>query len=364
MKQLWMFLLVGLLLSTSCMATDAMSQQSQLAETDELYDALPDAASELLPESTPTAPGDFNEGLTSIGRSAAAAARQWLPEALRTMGLLLMVVLLCGLVSSVGSGSAKMILIVGVLALAGICTHGLESVFSIGRQTIDELQVFSAALMTTLTATAASTGAVTTAATLHAGTVFFLNLLLRLVTELLLPLVYGYLAAGAMATALGHETLRRVADLMKWVVTLCLKIVTTVFIAYLTISGVIGGSADGTAVKAMKLAISTAVPVVGSIISDASETVLVSAGLLKNAVGVFGILGLLAICAVPFARIGLQYLSLKLAAALAAVVDSVGLIKLLDILATAMGMVLAMTAVSALMTLFSCICVLRMVTPS
>ena len=100
---------------------------------------------------------------------------------------------------------------------------------------------------------------------------------------------------------------------------------------------------------------------VGSIISDASETVLVSAGLVKNAVGVFGMLGVLSICAVPFVRIGLRYLALKLAAALSGVVDTLGLSKLLDILSGAMGMVLAMTAVALLIMVFSCVCALRLV---
>ena len=90
---------------------------------------------------------------------------------------------------------------------------------------------------------------------------------------------------------------------------------------------------------------------------------LVSAGLLKNAVGVFGLLGLLAICVVPFTRIGLQYLSLKLASALSAVVDTNGLVKLIDALASAMGMVLAMTAVALLLTTFCCISAMRLVNP-
>ena len=46
---------------------------------------------------------------------------------------------------------------------------------------------------------------------------------------------------------------------------------------YLTASGAIAGSADAAAVKAAKMTISRAIPVVGGILSDAAETVLAGA---------------------------------------------------------------------------------------
>lgn len=347
-------------LSPACAAAEILPEQAEMAQTDQLEQALPDEAAALLPPVAKTEAGNFPQGLERIGQAALAALRRHLPQSMRTVGLLLGIVLLCSLVHTVGTGGAQTLRLAGALAIAAACTAGLQSVFAAGQETLDQLQVFSAALLTTLSASVAATGAVTTAAALHAGTAFFLNLLLRLVTSLLLPLVYGFVAAGTAAAALGNETLSRVAALLKWFVTLCLKAIATAFVAYLTLSGVVSGSADGTAVKALKLAVSTAVPVVGSIISDAAETVLVSAGMLKNAVGVFGLLGAFAICAVPFARIGLQYLGLKLSAALSAVVDSLGLTRLLDVMAAAMGMILAMTAVALLLAVFSCVCALRL----
>ena len=69
-----------------------------------------------------------------------------------------------------------------------------------------------------------------------------------------------------------------------------------------------------------KTAISGMIPVVGGIIAEASETVLAGAGLLKGAIGVFGLLGVLALCAYPFLQLGIQYLLYKLTAFLASVI--------------------------------------------
>jgi stage III sporulation protein AE len=50
------------------------------------------------------------------------------------------------------------------------------------------------------------------------------------------------------------------------------------FVGYLTVSGVIAGSADAVAIKAAKSRRLRMVPVVGGILSDAAETVLAAPG--------------------------------------------------------------------------------------
>ena len=113
-------------------------------------------------------------------------------------------------------------------------------------------------------------------------------------------LVYTYIAACvAYAAVGGTRGLKRIAGTLKWVVTSVLTVVLLVFVGYLTVSGVIAGSTDAVTVKAAKFTMSSLVPVVGGILSDAAETVLAGAGILKNAVGVFGMLAVLCMCVAP-----------------------------------------------------------------
>ena len=88
--------------------------------------------------------------------------------------------------------------------------------------------------------------------------------------------------------------------LLKWCITAVLSAVLLVFVGYLTISGVIAGSSDAVTVKTAKLALSGVVPVVGGILSDAAETVLAGAGVLKSTVGLFGMLVVFGMCVAPF----------------------------------------------------------------
>ena len=141
--------------------------------------------------------------------------------------------------------------------------------------------------------------------------------------------------------------------------TWSLKLVLYVFTGYMGITKVVSGTADAAAVKAAKLTISGMVPVVGGLLSDASETILVSAGVMRSAAGVYGLLAILAICLGPFLRIGVQYLMLKLTAAACAVFGTKETAGLIQDFSAGMGMLLAMTGTMCLLLLISTVCFLK-----
>lgn len=181
----------------------------------------------------------------------------------------------------------------------------------------------------------------------------FSQLLLVAMDYLLIPLVYAYVAVSCAHAALGNPGLQRLAGLLKGTVNFILTALLLVFVGYLTASGAIAGSADAAAVKAAKLAISRAIPVVGGILADASETVLAGAGALRGTVGAAGLVVVLAICITPFLRLALQYLIYKGTAALCATVAQPRLSQLVDAIGSAFGLVLGMTGAAALILLVS-----------
>ena len=137
------------------------------------------------------------------------------------------------------------------------------------------------------------------------------------------------------------------------IAVMVLSAILILFVSYLTVSGAIAGTADAATVKAAKFTMSSMVPVVGGILSDAAETVLASAGLPKNAVGVFGMLVVLGMCVAPFLQLGIHYLVYKLTAALSATVSGGRVAGLIDQIGGAFGLVLGMTGACALLLLIS-----------
>jgi stage III sporulation protein AE len=261
--------------------------------------------------------------------------------------------------SGLGGNSGGAMELAGVLAIGLVCVGQASGFFSLAAETIDAMATFSGFLFTSLAAATAATGAVGTAGALYGVTVAVCGSLSRVLELLFLPAISCYMALMIANYALGDDSLRAVGDTIRQLSTSLLKLLILGFTAYLSLTGVIRGSADSAAVKAAKLAISSAVPVVGSMIADASETLLVSAGLLRSGIGVFGLLGVLAISIGPFLETGISYLMLKLTAAAASVTGEKRLSGLISAMAGAMGLITAVTGVCTLLMMIGCVCFMK-----
>ena len=316
----------------------------------ELERAAPEAAEDLTGGDLSGGTG-FAQGVGNILDRLADQVGDVVRERTRGAAAVLLVVVLCGVVEGFAQGTGGKG--AAFLPMAGALSITLASLMGLGSRTIGELADFSQALLPTLAAATAASGAVTTATVQQVSTVFFVDLLLRLIRQLLLPLVYLYIGLLTAAACLPENRLGAIAEALKKLVTWILTTALLVFTIYLSIVRIISGSADSATVKVAKAAISGVVPVVGGIIADASETVLAGAGMLKNTIGVFGMLAILAACAYPFLQLGVQYLLYKLTAYLASVVGAPGLCKLIDGLGGAFGLILGMTGGCALLLLIS-----------
>ena len=288
-------------------------------------------------------------------------------KGLRSGGLLLAVVLLCALAHGTletagGEGALDVATVTGTLAISAISVGDVGVLVGMGREALDYMSTFSNILLPTMAAATAAAGSPGGAAARQMATMLFSGVLVNLIDKLLLPLTYGYIALCVAHAAVGNEGLKRVAGVVKGAVTGTLTIVMLLFVGYLTVSGIVAGTADAMAVKAAKLQ-SSAASVVGGILSDAAETVLVGAGVLKNAVGVFGMLVVLSICLAPFLQLGAHYLTYKIAGALSATVADSRLAGLVDGIGGAFGLVLGMTGASALLLLVSMVSAVSMAAP-
>ena len=276
--------------------------------------------------------------------------------------VLLAMVTLCAVVRmSTQKDPVNAVSAVGALGICAACLGGMQSMISLASETVTRLSDYSACLLPVMASAMAMSGGTVSAGALYAGTALFSGLLSRLIARLLLPGVSVYLVVAAAEAALADSLLSELREFVGWLISKSLRVVLFVFTGYLTVTGVISGSADAAAVRATKAAVSGMVPVVGSILSDASETLLASASALKSSMGVFGMLAVLAICLAPFLKIGAQYLLLKGTAAVSGTIGMPQQVKLVKHAATAMGYLLAMTGACALMLLISVVCFLKVV---
>lgn len=312
-------------------------------------------AANRVPEDTTS----FSKGLLEIGRQALGSLQPELKEAAGVSLSVMAVVLLTSLVNGMPGKSEKVIGLVSTLALGVLLLDNASTLIRLGADTVAELSDYGKLLLPVMTGALAAQGGTGSAAALYAGTAVFDALLSSLIGKLLVPLVYIFIALAIANVATGEEILKKLRDFMKWLMTWALKTVLYVFTAYMSITGVISGVTDAATVKAAKLTISGTVPVVGGILADASEAVILSAGVMKNAVGVYGLLAVAAIWMTPFVKIGLQYLVLKLTAAVCGVFGVKQATELVSDFSAAMGILLGMTGAVSFLLLISTVCMMK-----
>lgn len=315
----------------------------------------PDHVQDLLPEDRDS----FAKGLWYVVRSSVALLRPDLKQAALTCLSVVGAVLLISLLNTFDGPGKSAAQLCGVISVGVLLLQPTNALIALGAETVREMSEYGKLLLPVMTAALSAQGGAASSAVLYTATAFFNSLVSAAVARLLTPLVYIYLALSVVNAAVGDSLMEKLRDLVKWAMTWGLKIALYSFTAYISITGVISGTTDQAALKATKLTISGMVPVVGSILSDASETILLGAAVVKNAAGIYGMLAILAIAIGPFFRIGLQYLLLKLTAAVCGVFADKKQVSIISDFSGAMGLLLAMTGTLCLMLLISVVCFLK-----
>lgn len=350
------------LLATPVFAREALSREAEILGAETLYDGLDDEAQALLEDISPETGGDFGKSLWKLVTDVLSDLHTPLREALETGGRMLAVLLLCALCEGLEPGfAAPAARLGGAFGLTAVCAGSLEGMLSLATGTLDRIGDFTTLLMPVLSAALTASGGITGGTALYVGSMLFFDVLVRLIKGLLIPMTYAFVAVAAAECAMGDGRLASLRELLGWGIQLLLKGVIGIFTAYLALSGVINGSADAASVKAAGSVLSTAVPVVGSMLSEAAASLLAGASLVRSTVGAFGLAAILAIGLAPFLRIGTHYLILKLTAAVGGMMGGGANAKLMNSLSSAMGYMLAMTGSCLLMALLSCCCFMKAV---
>jgi len=355
MRGLLRRLLPLLLLALLCLPARAAEVPEDLAGT------LPETAAELLQEDGSVAENGLRRLLGRLG----PALRGALAESVRGAVLLTMVVLLTGaaqgFAAAAGGAAERWVPLAGVLGVTALSAGDLSALIGLGAATMQDIAAFAKLLLPTMAAAIAGSGGVLTASAWQVGTLWAADALTDLIGELLLPLTYCHIALAAAGAALPESGLDQLADGLKRLISWGLCSLVALFTLYLSVSNVLTGSADRAAVKAAQTAVSSAVPVVGGLLSGAAEAVLGAAHSLRSVIGAAGVFGVLLLCLTPLVRLGVQFLLYKAAAFASAVSGMKPLERLLEQLGDAFGLILAMTASCALLLLAALLVSISMV---
>ena len=316
---------------------------------------VPEGASAFMPSE----PENLAQALLEMIRDGLLHCRPDLKEAARISVGVIAVVMILSIVRNIPGRCSRCADLTAVISIAVMLFESADSMLNLGIATVTEVSSYGKLLLPVMATALAAQGGIAGSAAIYTAGALFSAVMSSLISGFLTPLIYLYLAFGVGNAAVGNEILKRFQDSVKGIMTWTLKMILYIFTGYMAITGVISGTTDAAALKAAKLTISSVVPVVGGILSDASETILVSAATVKNAAGIYGLFAILSIWIGPFLKIGCHYLMLKGLGSLCGLFADKNTSALIDGFSVAMGHVLAMTGSVCLMLLVTTVCFMK-----
>jgi len=231
--------------------------------------------------------------------------------------LVVAITILCGFMGTAKSGGVShLVFFVAYAAVVLIVMGNVSELIQMVGQTLNILKT-QVDLVFPIILTLMVAGGATTSANIYQPAVAVLSsVMLQIFTWVVMPLFVVSLAFSVVSHLAPQTRLDKFVAffnaLFKWIVGVCF----TVFLSFLAIQGITAGSFDSISIRATKMTMSGYVPIVGSYMSQGFDLIMASAVLIKNAVGLSGILLLLGIVLAPIVKIVVFSLALKLAAAI------------------------------------------------
>jgi len=232
----------------------------------------------------------------------------------------------------------------GCLVILGITVNHTKGFYALAINTVKEVMVVihtSLPVLTTYTAIAGQNISVITSQAIY---LTLLDMTGTIVEKAILPVVSIYFALTAIACVTQAPGLMEITEAIKSLLIFSLRFILTLFIGYTGVIKIFGTIGDSIAKRGIRLAVSSAVPVIGSIAAEAAEGILALASIEKGYAGIAGIISVLTVALLPMLQIGTSYLLFKLFSFFTSALAGKNIGKLVEKIADGYSVLFAITA--------------------
>ncbi len=213
-------------------------------------------------------------------------------------------------------GISKLIYYVQYILIVTIIMANFSDIIKLVQDTTSNLLGFMNMLVPLLVTLMLYTGSITTSTVIEPIILFMVNFIGNMIQNLIIPLVLIFTSLVVISKISDRVQIDKLSKFLKSGIVWFLGIVLTIFVGVVSLEGTLSSSVDGITAKTSKAVVSSAIPVVGKILGDAVDTVLGCGVVLKNAVGLVGVIIIIGICIMPILKLTVLTASYKLLSAL------------------------------------------------
>ncbi|HLR62438.1 MAG TPA: stage III sporulation protein AE [Lentibacillus sp.] len=239
------------------------------------------------------------------------------------------------------SAVSKIAYFVVYIVLIYLVLNSFYLAVSYANDAIDMMSSFMIALLPLVLGIMATLGNVMTVSFFHPIIIFLINVSGVLVSRFILPLLFLAALLLIVSSLNDNYKVTNLANLFKQVGMGTLGVFLTIFLGVMSVQGATSAVQDGVAMKTTKFITGNFIPVVGRTFTDATDTILSASLLLKNAVGIVGVMIVVLIAVFPALKIFAIALIYKLSAAILQPIGDGPVISTLEIISKYIVFILA-----------------------
>lgn len=231
------------------------------------------------------------------------------------MGIALLCSVLKNMQNTYGGSVSEIAFYVCYMLIIILIVTSFTNITSICIKSISRLNNFMSIVIPVLVTLLLSMGNIATVATLQPVILGMISIISSLISNLVIPVILISTILNLVSNISSQVSVDKIGKFFKKSVMYIVEFTMIIFVGLLSIEGSLSANVDGITAKVAKTAISNTVPVVGKLVSDAADSVIGAISITKNAVGVVGILVIIAITISPIIKSFLLMLMFNLTSA-------------------------------------------------
>lgn len=256
-------------------------------------------------------------------------------NSIASIGSIIVIIIVHSIIKSISDGLenksiSQITYYVQYILIVTLIMTSFSEVLQMVKESIQNLVGFMNILIPLLITLMVTTGSIASASMLQPILLFIITLIGNFIKDVIIPIVLVSTALGIISKISDRLQIDKLSKFFKSSVVWILGVVLTLFVGIVSLEGTLSSSVDGITAKTTKAAVSSFIPVVGKILGDAVDTVIGCSSILKNALGIVGVVVIIAICVKPIIKLVILMTMYYLGASLCQPIADTKIIKLLE----------------------------------
>lgn len=285
-------------------------------------------------------------------------------SAITILGSIIVIIIINSILNCITEGLqnksvSKIAYYVQYILIVTIVLTNFSSVINLIKEAINNMTDFTNMLIPIMMTLIITTGSITTASILQPILVFIIALIGNFINNVAIPIVLVSTALGIISKISSKIQIDKLSKRLKSSTVWIIGIILTLFVTLVSIDGTLSSSVDAVTSKTAKAAVSNLIPVVGKILGDAVDSVIGCSSILKNAIGIVGVVIVIAISITPIIKLLLLMGIYYIGAAICEPIADEKVVKLLDQMGDTFKILLALMCSMSVMIIIGTTLVIK-----